>query len=184
VIPAQDLLALDVDELLDALSGEDPGPGSGTAAALVVAMAAELVSKAARRSREDWPEARGAAAQAHALRLRAVPLAIADARAFQEALDRLEQPAGDDYLLGAALAHAADIPLQIARTAADVAALANEVAEHCDPVSRADAVGAAHLAAAAARAAAHLVEVNLGATADDPRVAEAGAVVRSLHVRA
>jgi hypothetical protein len=65
-----------------------------------------------------------------------------------------------------------------------VAALANEVAEHCDPVSRADAVGAAHLAAAAARAAAHLVEVNLGATADDPRVAEAGAVVRSLHVGA
>jgi formiminotetrahydrofolate cyclodeaminase len=180
----EDLLALDVDELLDALSGDDPAPGSGSAAALVVAMAAALVSKAARRSREVWPEAAGATAQAHALRLRAAPLAVADARAFREALDRIEQPAGQDHLLGAALAQSVDVPLQILHAAADVAALAREVAANCDPVSRADAIGAAHLAAAAVRAAAHLVEVNLGATAEDPRVAAAQAVVRSLHVGA
>lgn len=177
------LVELDVEGLLDALGADEPAPASGSAAALVTAMAAELVAKAARRSREEWAEAAGAVAQAHALRLRAAPLADADAHAFRAALARLEQPGGQDHLLGAALAEAADIPLKIVQAAADIAALAREVAEHCDPVSRPDAVGAAHLAEGAARAAAHLVEVNLGATADDPRVAAARAALGSLHAR-
>lgn len=184
MISAEDLLSLDLDELLDALAGEEPAPGSGSAAAFVVAMAASLVAKAARRSRAQWPQAGGAAAQAHALRLRTAALVAADARVFREALDRMEQPAGYDHVLGAALAEAADIPLRIVQAAVDVARLAGEVAENCDPVSRPDAVGAGHLAAAGARAAAHLVEVNLGATADDPRVAAVRAALGSLHVPA
>ena len=169
------LLDLDVDELLDALATGDPVPAAGSAAALVVAMAAGLVGKAARRSQESWPEAAGAAAQAHSLRLRAAPLAVSDARVYSEALDRLARREGADHLLGAALEEAAQVPLLIARAAADVAELAREVTYRCDPALRPDVVAAGMLAAAAADAAAHLVEVNLAATGDDPRVLEARA---------
>ena len=55
----------------------------------------------------------------------------------------------------------------------DVAALAAVVAERGDQALRADAVSAALLAEAAARAAATLVEVNLGTTSSDERVARA-----------
>ena len=41
-----DLLALRVDELLGAFGAGDPDPGSGSAAALVVAMAAGVIAKA------------------------------------------------------------------------------------------------------------------------------------------
>ena len=54
-----DLLALRVDELLGALASGEPDPGSGSAAALVVAMSASLLAKAARNSRENWPEGEG-----------------------------------------------------------------------------------------------------------------------------
>ncbi len=46
------------------------------------------------------------------------------------------------------------------------------MAENGNPALRADAVTAALLAAAAARAAAELVAVNLTASASDPRVLE------------
>lgn len=68
---------------------------------------------------------------------------------------------------------AAAVPLEIAETAADVAAAAVLVAERCDGALRADAAGAAALAAGAALAAAHLVRANLTVTADDPRLAQA-----------
>ena len=53
---------------------------------------------------------------------------------------------------------------------ADVAEAARLVAERCDGLLRADAAGAAALAAGAALAAAHLVRANLVvAPDDDPR---------------
>ncbi len=67
----------------------------------------------------------------------------------------------------------AGVPLEIAEVAVDVAALAAVVAERGDQAMRADAVSAALLAEAAARAAATLVEVNLGTTSSDERVARA-----------
>ena len=167
------LLALRVEELLDAFADGDADPGSGSAAALVVSMAAGLVAKAARRSREDWSEASGAAAQAQALRVRAAALADTDAEAYRDALQRLALRDGSDHLLADALDEAAEVPLVIARAAADVAALAREVAERCDLALRPDVTGAAILAAAAARAAAQLVEANLTVAEEDPRVREA-----------
>jgi formiminotetrahydrofolate cyclodeaminase len=67
------------------------------------------------------------------------------------------------------MAEAAWVPLELARVATDVAVLATETARHCDPDVRADAAAAASLAAGAARAAAHLVEVNLAVAPDDAR---------------
>lgn len=157
----------------DLLGGGSPATGSGVAAALVAAIAASIVRQAARRS-----GAIAAAAQADALRRRALPLAEADEQAYREALKRLAER-DDDFELGRALERAAEVPLQIAGVAADVAALATHVAEHADPAVRADAVGAAFLAEAAARAAAHLVEINLATRANDPRVLSARSLVAS-----
>jgi formiminotetrahydrofolate cyclodeaminase len=169
-----DLLALRVDELIDAFGAGDPDPGSGSAAALVVAMAASLIAKAARHSRDEWAEG-GAAAQAEALRIRAAPLADADALVYREAHGRLARAEGADHTLASSLDRAAEIPLQIARTGADVAVLGREVSERCDEALKPDVVGAIALAAGAAQAAARLVAGNLTVAEDDPRVAEANA---------
>lgn len=157
-----------LDELL---AGGSPAAASGVAAALVAAIAASIVREAARRS-----GAVGAAAQAERLRSRALPLADANSRAYLEASERLAGSDGD-FELGRALERAAEVPLLIAGVAADVAALATHVAERGDPAVRADAVGAAFLAEAAARSAAHLVEINLATGANDPRVRSARSLV-------
>jgi len=126
--------------------------GGGPLAALVTASAAELLAKVARASRDAWPDAAGAAAQAESLRDRARPLADLAARAYEEAINA----GGGDYEVGRAYAEAAEPPLRIAAAAADVAALA--------------AVVAGLLAAGSARAAAELVAVNLTAASNDDRV--------------
>ena len=132
----------------------------------------------ARSSRESWDEAVGVSAQALALQDRAAPLALVDAEAWETASAAL-RAAGDgegkrsDGKLEAALGQAAAIPLDVAELAADVAALAALVGEHCDPAYRADTAAAAALAAGGARAAAHLVEVNLGVSPSDQRLARA-----------
>jgi formiminotetrahydrofolate cyclodeaminase len=165
-------LELRFGELLDAVS-ERGGPGAGAVAALGAASAAALVELAARATgRDEWEGAPGAAAQAHRLRERLVPLARADAEAYHEALARLDAP-GDDYALGEALARAADVPLEIAEHAENVAALAAEAAARATGDLRADAAAAAALALGASWAAAKLVEVNLAMRVEDPRLVRA-----------
>jgi len=174
------LLDLRLRELLDEIAAEGRTPGGGSAAALVTAIAAGLLAKVARGSRDSWPEAAGIAAQAESLRNRATPLADVAVEQYEAALRIREESAepGErrDFALGRAYAKAAEPPLQIARAAADVAQLAVAVAESGEPALRADAVVAALLAAAAANAAAELVAVNLTASAGDPRVVEAAKV--------
>ena len=81
--------------------------------------------------------------------------------------------------LGAQLAVAADVLLEIAETAGDCAALAVVVAQFGDTVVRADASAAAILAAAAADMACHLVEVNLLASAEEERTDRARLLARA-----
>lgn len=176
------LLQSRVDRLLDEVASEARVPGSGSGAALVVALAAALVSKVARLSRSRWAEAGGAAAQAETLRARAVLLAEADAVVYEEALlvlDRKDELASDrrDAAIGDALVRAAEVPLMIATTACDVALLAAEVAEAALPDAAADAAAAALLADGAARSARHLVEVNLATAGEDRRAARGAELV-------
>jgi len=162
-------LDLRLGELLESVT-QRGGPGAGSIAAISAAAAASLVELAARAtSSDDWPEAPGAAAQATRLRQRLVPLARRDAEAYQDAVAHLQE-LGDDFALGEALALAADIPLEIAEHAENVAALAAEAAAHATPDVRADAAAAAALALGAAWAAAKLVEVNLAVRGEDPRL--------------
>lgn len=165
---------LPLGELLEEVSSPEPMPGAGYCAAVALEMAAGLVAMAARASRAEWGEGRGAAAQATTLRERIAPLAERNLDAYREAVTLLggAESAGDESLRDA-LARAAGVPLEIAEVAVDVAALAAVVAERGDQAMRADAVSAALLAEAAARAAATLVEVNLGTTSSDERVARA-----------
>jgi len=164
-------------ELLDRVAEKTPAPGGGSAAGIVTAMAAGLVTMAARFS-ADWAEAPGAAAQAETLRARAAPLAQADADAYSDALAVLREPGGGDpeerdARIGDALSHAAEIPLQIAEVAADIAALAADVVERGNPNLRGDAAAGAVLAEAAARISANLVAINLTMQEEDERVARA-----------
>jgi formiminotetrahydrofolate cyclodeaminase len=138
-------------------------PGAGPLAAQVTASAAELLAKLARGAADTWAEAGAVAAQAQSLHDRAAPLGEQASRAYEEAL----AAAGSDHEVGEAYARAAEPPLRIAETAADVAALAALVARNGDPAHRADAVVAALLAAGCARAAAELVAANLTASAND-----------------
>jgi formiminotetrahydrofolate cyclodeaminase len=75
-----------------------------------------------------------------------------------------------------ALSRAADVPLELAESAVEVAEVANRLAADGNPTLRGDAMTAALLASAAARAAANLVEINLEARPEDERIARARAL--------
>jgi formiminotetrahydrofolate cyclodeaminase len=177
---AGDLLDQPLRAFIDQLASEDPAPASGSVAALAVAMAAALIAKVAKAS-PSWTESGAAVAQAERLRKRTAPLAQADADAYEEALaalhlpERLE-PQVRDMAIGQVLARAVEIPLVIAEAGADAASLAAIAAERGTLDRRGDAVAAAILADAGARAAAHLVTVNLIVTPDDERVQRARAL--------
>ncbi len=171
----QEIGSLELRALLDLAARPEPGVGAGSMAAVCVAVAASLVAKSARASRDVWPEARAVAAQAGVLATRALRLAELDAEAFQAAIGVL-RPTGEnldegrDDLIAAALTSAAYLPLRIASVAADVAILGATAREggsagDLEP----EAVVGALLAEAAARSAAYLVEVNLTVGQDDER---------------
>jgi methenyltetrahydrofolate cyclohydrolase len=171
------LLDLSVRDLLDGIAAEAPTPGGGALAALTGACAAGLLEMAARNS-PDW-ELRGAVvAQAQTLRERLTELAPLNDEVYEQALAALGLPEAVDRtarreLIGSSLERAAAFPLAIAEASANVAELAAVVSEDGDPRVRADATAAAMLALGATRAAAHLVEINLGVVEQDERLLRA-----------
>jgi formiminotetrahydrofolate cyclodeaminase len=171
-----ELLALRLDEFLDALSTTAPIPASGSAAAVVGAMAAELVAMAARSS-TDWVDAPGIAAQARMLSARLRPLATVDAEAFARVIALRADASSDARDLGPALERSMAVPLEIADACAATAELAALAAAHAVGHERADAVSAAALAEGATRAAAALVSANLMTVAGDARSSRADELV-------
>lgn len=163
-------LDLPLRDFLGEVASPEPMPGAGYCAAISLSMAAGLVAMAASASRGEWAEAKGAAAQANTLRERIAPLAQRNLEAYASAAARLRGSGDGDDDLGLLLERAAQIPLDIAEAAVDVASLAALVAERGEQALRADVVAGALLAQGAARAAATLVEVNLGTTSSDARV--------------
>lgn len=117
-------------------------------------------------------DAEAMAQRADELRTLANAQAQADAAAYRGVLAALRAARADRRARGRvreAAAAASDVPLAVARAGAEVAALAAELAERGNSNLLGDAVTAALLAAAAARAAAGLVELNLrlGGLEDD-----------------
>jgi formiminotetrahydrofolate cyclodeaminase len=125
-------------------------------------MAAGLVAMAARFSASRLPGAGELAERADELRRRAAGLADLDARAYQAVL-AAQGDSRREALHGAAV-----VPLEIAGIGAQVAELAAQVAQAGNPNLRGDAVTGAVLAAAAARSAACLVDINVGLGGLDP----------------
>jgi formiminotetrahydrofolate cyclodeaminase len=170
---AEDLAAVAAE-----IASAAPHAGVGVLTGGVVALAAGLCESVARASLDGWDEARGAAVQAAELRRRACAAASENADAYGAANDALAQRGepgrtGRDAQLRAALLRAADAPLAIATIAADCATLAAAIAQGCEVAMRADVAGTAELAAAAARSAAALVEINLALLPDDARRVQA-----------
>jgi formiminotetrahydrofolate cyclodeaminase len=110
-----------------------------------------------------------AAARMTALRARFLELAEEDAEAYAAVL------AAHGLERAEALSRAADAPLELAELGAAVAARSAELAEKGNPNLRGDAVTAVLLAAAATKAAANLVEINLARSAADRRIERARA---------
>lgn len=147
---------------LDRLAARTPTPGGGGAAAVTGAMAAALVAMAARFSVTQLSGAGDLAEEADGLRRRLAGLAEQDAQAYAAVLAS-RGPERKGALLGAAM-----IPLGIAEIGARVAAMAVRVADGGNPNLRGDAVTGAVLAAASARSAACLVDINVGLGGLDP----------------
>jgi len=167
-------------ELFDPSGSEMPGPGAGSAAAVVIALAAGLVVKVARLS-GGWPEAAGVSAQAVELRDRCPELARQDAEAWQQSLAALGDSVGGgggDLELARLLGRAADLPLAIAETGAAVADLALLAVQRGEATLRGEAAAGAVLAHAGVRVAAHLVVLNLSTLPGDERFERAGRVER------
>jgi len=175
-----------LDRFLDELESPAPSAWGGTAAAAAAAMAAALVTMVARGS-ANWTDGAGIASQARALRSRLTTLGDDDAAAFEHVIvtmrDRSGTPEQRDFALGEALVRAAEVPLEIAETAADVAELAALAAAEGSPRLQPDATAAATLAEAAVRAATHLVEINL-ATVTGDRYSERAALLATAAAEA
>ena len=184
------LTGLTLPALLEELAAPREVPGAGSALAAALATAAAVVQMAARLSPGSWTDAAGVAAQAEALRERAVQLVDEDAEAYRLALearaaaDETARPEQRDWALGQVTAAAAEPPLALARLAADLAELCAAAGERVEPRVHADVAAAAGLAAAVARGARALVATNLTALAGDARVEEADRLVAAADAAA
>ena len=156
---------------LDLMAEATPAPGGGSAAALACALGAALVEMAAgiESGREGADGGMSAARnRAGAIRGRALELADGELSSYARVLAARRLPAGDPERgarLAAALEQASASPLEIAEAAIEAAELGRSVAAAADPAVRGDALVGVQIAAAAAGAAAGLVQVNL---AGDP----------------
>jgi formiminotetrahydrofolate cyclodeaminase len=184
------LTGLTLPALLEELAAPREVPGAGSALAAALAAAAAVVQMAARLSPGSWADAAGVAAQAEALRERAVQLVDEDAEAYRLALearaaaDEAAKPEQRDWALGQITAAAAEPPLALVRLGADLAELCAAAAGRVEPRVHADVAAAAALAAAVARGARALVAANLTALRGDPRVEEAGRLVAAAEAAA
>jgi methenyltetrahydrofolate cyclohydrolase len=158
-----------LDVLLQRVATADASPGAGPTIAWTCAMAAGLAEMVcAVELRKDPAARRDRAAE---LRGRALELAEADVAAYSAVMAvvaRRDEP-GHGGRLREAMSHAAQPPLEIAETAAEVTRLAADCTAYARGGVRGEALTAAVLGETAVRAAAAVVEMNLAGARDDPR---------------
>ena len=161
------------------LGSAEPTPGGGAAAAVVGALGAALVEMTANltigKPRLADVQAQATSIQQHASELRRTleRLGDADAEAFEHVGAAYKLPRGDDaqkaeraQAIQASLRLAADVPLETARAAAEVVAVAEAAAPILNPAVISDVLVGALLAQAAVNSAALNVEINLASMTD------------------
>jgi formiminotetrahydrofolate cyclodeaminase len=167
-------LDLPVGRFLELLAGAEPAPSGGGAAALAVSMGAGLGAMTARLSaRQLADEAAALASDLERIATAAASLIQADADSYAAVIAARRSAGPRSGQAAAALATAADVPMEIAELAVPVARAAARLAADGNPNLRGDAITGALLAAAGARAAAVLVDINLADQPDDGRPARA-----------
>lgn len=172
-------------ELLEELAAPTPSPAAGTGCAWAVAIAAGLaeLSAGVTVARADLAPVHARMEEVRArlreLRASALELGDRDRSSFAPVLEAQRMPADDparEGRLAEALSGAADVPLELARAAAEVADLATEVARTGHRAAAGDAATGGLLARAACTGAARIVLMNLTSQRDDPRADEARAL--------
>jgi formiminotetrahydrofolate cyclodeaminase len=164
---------------LDDLASSAPTPGGGSAAAVMGATGAALVSMVCNLTigRKDClevePEMRRALDEAEALRRRLTAMIEADVQAFDALLAAYKLPRGTEEqklsrgrAIQEALKQATDVPLACAEACADVVDLALRVAPSGSRGVISDAGVAAQAAYAALRSAALNVYINVPSIQD------------------
>lgn len=164
-----------LDGWIDELAGAAPAPGGGSAAALTGSLAGALVAMVARltigRKAYAAVEARAQAilTEAETLRGDLRRLVDEDATAYgvvSAAYKIAKDDPGRPRAIDAALLGAAQTPLETARRAARVAALAREIGTIGNKNARSDAKVAEGLARAALAGAVENVKVNVASLSD------------------
>jgi formiminotetrahydrofolate cyclodeaminase len=177
---------LPLSRFIELLSGSDPAPSGGGAAALAVSMGAGLCAMAARLSARELTADETADLTTNAERIAATAASLiqADADSYRGVIAARRQPAGADgesrRQIAAALSDAAAVPMEIVELAVPAARIAARLADAGHPNLRGDAITGALLAEAGGRAAAVLVGINLAAAPDDGRPARAARLVAEL----
>ena len=152
--------------------------------AVTASLAASLAAMAAASSTRQMDDAASLVARAEAARDRLLPLAQQDGEVYADVLTarRLPDFPEREASLQAALERASEVPLALARAAAEVAEVADRVAAEGNPHLRGDAETAGLLARTALTAAVGLVEANLS-DPDHPVLAEARALAAGVSAR-
>jgi formiminotetrahydrofolate cyclodeaminase len=182
-----------LDQWLAALASRTPAPGGGAAAALAAATAAALVSMVASYTTgERWADRsegmKAVNGQAATLRLKALDLVEADARAFGRVSEAYAMPkitAAEQELreraIQEALTGAVEPPRAVGDVALAVLALAEGLVEDGNPNVISDIAVASSLARAAIESAAVNIEINRALISDPVRQSDLEAAIDQLE---
>lgn len=170
---------------LDELAGKSSTPGGGSAAAIIGAMGAALISMVAnftmgKKGYESVDaESREILGKAEDLRSQLTGMIKADVDVFNRVMaaygmpkDTDEQKAARSSEIQAALKEATDVPLDCARAAAEVIKLSEPIAEKGNKNVISDAGVAVLAGQAALRSAALNVYINIGGIKDENFVSD------------
>jgi formiminotetrahydrofolate cyclodeaminase len=174
-----------IDRWLESVASDAPTPGGGAVAAVAAASGAALVAMVGRLTArkagfEDVAERMDAiVGEADRERTGLLELADRDAEAFDEVMTAYRMPRETDEeraerlrALQAALEHAAEVPLTVARRAVYLMGLAEEAIGLGNPNAVSDGFSGAAALHAATLAALANVQINAFAFVDETRRAE------------
>jgi formiminotetrahydrofolate cyclodeaminase len=191
------IAATRVEVFLDALASDAPTPGGGAVAALAGASGAALISMVCNLTigRTGYEEAeermRGVLDEAEASRTVLLDLADRDAAAFGSVMAAFKMPKETDAeravrsrAIQEGYSAAAEVPLDIARRAAELMELAREVTEIGNANAASDGACAAQALSAAVWSATYNVEINAAALKDPAKAQTLRDAVSALRAHA
>jgi formiminotetrahydrofolate cyclodeaminase len=182
-----------VEKFLDELASAAPTPGGGSAAAVIGAMGAALISMVCnvtlgKKGQEAaWPEMLAVRTDSERLRGRLTAMIAEDMAAFNALMLAYRGPKGSDEekarraaAIQAALLGATETPLECARVCAEVIGIARRAAEHGFAGVISDAGVGVLAAHTALRSAGLNVEINTPTLENRDYAAKAGAELQRL----